>query len=115
MSILSNSRDLVASIALCKAMEAVRNRQLQAVRDGKPLSTQEIEALEKEANAGIITEFYSAERSRLIGLDPGSTARRAQYMNRSTAMADLATLENHRLISRLPVVGDAQYQLAGVP
>jgi hypothetical protein len=113
MSILSNMRDVVANIALGKALEGVRDRQLAAVRSGTALAPAQLLDLEREAVARVAKTYYNPTRSAGLGLEEVKVDHKTQYAERGTVCTDIALQETHRILCSLPIVGDPQFDVGG--
>ena len=111
MSLLTNMRDVVANIALVKAMESVRTRQLAAIREGTAVDARQLGIWEKEALTKVVNAYYSAEKSAQLGLTGADVNYKEQYRTRGTDLADLAAMENHRLLCALPIVGEPKFDV----
>jgi hypothetical protein len=110
MSIMSGMRDTLASLSFERALREVRDLQIQRMLDGRPLTAQELQALERDAALQAARQMYCDETALAWGMaeQAGQRDHRKDYASRSTASADMAVLATHRQICRIPIVGDPE-------
>jgi hypothetical protein len=116
MSIMSSLRDTAASLAFDRALQGVRDLQIQRLLDGRPMGGDELREAEKSAVLGVARHFYNDDTALAMGLaaQAGERDHKRDYAGRAQAPADQATLFTHRLICALPVVGDPANALPGL-
>ncbi len=110
MSIMSGMRDTLANLSFERALREVRDLQIQRMLDGRPLSQQELQALERDAALKAARQMYCDETVLAWGIaqNAGQRDHRKDYASRSTASADMAVLATHRWICRIAIVGDPE-------
>lgn len=108
MSMMTNLRDITASIMFGRELQAVRDAQLQQMLDGQPMSDEQLRAAEQEAVLRVARQLYSDKTALAMGFAkaPGERDHKRDYAARTNANADAAALFTHRVICELPVVGD---------
>lgn len=113
MSIMSSARDTVSTLAFEQALRLVRDRQLERMRDGRPMTDDELRRAERDAALGTARLMYSDDTVMAMGIAsrPGERDHRSDYASRTTAAADMALLATHRLICAVPIVGDPEQAL----
>lgn len=113
MSIMKSLRDTTASLAFDRALQAVRDRQLQSVLDGTPMSEEALHEAEREAALGVARHFYNDDTALAMGIASrrGERDHRADYAARANVAADQAALFTHRAMCAVPVVGDPEFLL----
>ena len=117
MSIMSSLRDTTASIAFDRALQGVRDRQIDSLLDGRPMSDDALREAERQAALAVARRFYNDETALAMGLATraGERDHKQDYARRMQATADQATLFTHHLICALPVVGDPAHAVDAAP
>lgn len=111
MSIMSSARDTLSTLLFEQALRQVRDMQLERMRDGRPMSDDELRAAERDAALHAARHSYSDDTAMAMGIAsrPGERDHRKDYASRPTAAADMALLATHRLICAVPIVGDPEH------
>ncbi|RZI94221.1 MAG: hypothetical protein EOP78_09430 [Variovorax sp.] len=111
MSIMSGARDTLATLVFEQALRQVRDRQLERVRERRPMTEAELHAAERDAALSAARHVYRDETAMAMGIAslPGERDHRKDYASRTTAAADMALLATHRLICAVPIVGDPEH------
>src|SRR3954469_4503681 len=111
---LADGRDLVGIIALEKRLGVVRERAAERVIAGRPMTAEELAAAEKEAQAEVKREYYTAALRRLD--KPGETRSDDQHPDaRGQRLAEHGLWFSHRGLLALPLVGDPAFADAPAP
>ncbi|AMM25108.1 hypothetical protein [Variovorax sp. PAMC 28711] len=111
MSIMSGARDTLSTLVFEQALRQVRDRQLERMRDGRPMNDAELRAAEREAALAAARHVYGDDTAMAMGIasQAGERDHRKDYASRTTAAADMALLATHRLICAVPIVGDPEH------
>jgi hypothetical protein len=111
MSMLTLLRDTAALIELELELQRVRERQLRAFHEGRPMEAAELKEAEAQAIDKVKRQFYCLQ-TRLAFM-PAEEADKltdpADYQGRQYADTEFCILDAHRRILSQPCAGDPRF------
>jgi len=110
VSIMSSFRDTLSTLSLEQALGRLRDQQMDRLLDGKPISDEALRQAERAIAVQLAEHFYGDATHQAMAIAPGDGQGGvlSSFAARSTVMADAAILLAHRMLCRVPVVGDPE-------